>query len=394
MISVEMSTTQHKLLYLFYYVLDKRLSDKTLDVAIVTTVPIELQAVKKVLEKAGCPSFSDFQIRGTSDVVKVGGMSTKLQLQTSTYDVGVFCLFQTGHRQVTNFLRAVKYGVETKQVSRSGLLVMVGACAGFFDKVGIGTIMAPSIILAEGGNQDAETSESAAEAAYAEVRLDVQNGVQAASPYFCGYGWLDEYLPDEMKGTPSPPFLQDAILAELKKVQHEAMTVAQLHTALSSAHERWPTKATITRGVVKKALCILRDPKRGHVSQDGPKYSITEEGIRFIDEIESDSDFPRSDRSNPEVSHNTIMAGDLVFVGMACEQQAKLKADVHEMEGYGFLRHVQDHLMALNTCFVKTVTDYADEQSTTDYYQEYGTCLAAAFFLHVLKKNPALAAKK
>ena len=63
-----------------------------LDVVAVTTVSFELQAVRKVLVKGGCTSFTDFQMRDSSDEVLVGCVATKLQLQESTFNVGVFCL--------------------------------------------------------------------------------------------------------------------------------------------------------------------------------------------------------------------------------------------------------------------------------------------------------------
>ena len=97
-----------------------------LDVVVVTAVSIEFQAVRKVLVKAGCASITDFQIRDSSDEVLVGGVATKLQLQESTFNVGVFCPLQMGHEGATDFLQAIKYGVESKQVSGSEFLVMIG----------------------------------------------------------------------------------------------------------------------------------------------------------------------------------------------------------------------------------------------------------------------------
>ena len=388
---IHLACMQFFCLLLTFYVLDK------LDVVVVTAVKNELDAVRNVLERASYTQFSKFEILNSSGELQKGGMSIRLQLQKSSCHVGVFCLFRAGQDEVANFMRAIEIGVNSRQVSESGLLVMVGMCAGFSSKVEIGTIMSPYKISSKRGKLNEETGKLALDATYAEVCLDVTNAVDTALYFPIPYG---EYLPDEMKGTPSPRFLQDAILAELKKVQHEAMTVADLHTALSSAHRGWPK--IITTDVVEKALGILGKCKRIHVSiaQDGSrKYSITNEGIRFIREIESVSQiFPRRDRSNPDVSIKPVETGDLVLVGMATgEQQAKKSDDVgqrtasgYEMEGYYFLKYARDHL-PLKAWFVKTVTDHADEQSKMDYYQEYGTCLAAAFFMHVLKENPTLA---
>ena len=371
-----------------------------LDVVIVTAVPIELQAVKKVLEKVGCTSFPDYQIRNSSGGVEVGGIATKLQLEGSTFNVGVFLLLQMGHVGTTNLLQAIKYGVESKQVSGSGLLVMIGMCAGNPDKVKVGTIMTPSRISKEGGEGaklDAETGKREEAGADAKIRHAVLTAVQAASPQFCGYDWLRKYLPDEVKNTPSPPFLQDAILAALKKVHPNEMNVTEVLKGLFSAYENWPENV-ITKEVVKEALGIL---KREHVTENGKKFSINEKGINMIDDIESDSHFPRSDPPDPAVNNNPIIAGDLVRVGMTPELWGELKGQVgqrkasgFEMEGYGFLRYAEDHLTTFDTWFVKVVTDYATKQSKMDYYQYYGACLAAAFFVHVLEKNKSLAARK
>ena len=371
-----------------------------LDVVIVTAVPTEFQAVKRVLERVDCTPFRDHQIRNSSERVVAGGIDTKLQLKESTFNVGVFLLLKPGDVGTTDLLQAIKYGVESKQVSGSGFLVMIGMCAGNPDKVKVGTIMTPSRISKEGGEGaklNAETGKREEAGADAKIRHDVLTAVQAASPQFCGYDWLDKYLPDEVKNTPSPPFLQDAILAALKKVHPNEMNVSEVRRELFSAYKDWPENR-ITKEVVKEALGIL---KREHVTENGKKFSINEKGINMIDDIESDSNFPRSDPPHPDVNDHPIIAGDLVRVGMTPELWGELKDQVgqrkasgFEMEGYGFLRYAEDHLSTFDTWFVKVVTDYATEQSKMDYYQYYGACLAAAFFVHVLEKNKSLAARK
>ena len=368
-----------------------------LDVVVVTAVPIELRAVRKVLEKAGCTSFPNFQIRDSSDEVLVGGVATKLQLQKSTFNVGVFLLLQMGHEGATDFLQAIKYGVESKQVSESGLLVMIGMCAGNPDsKVKFGTIMTPQLIANEtgvGSKLDAKTGKFETSVADAKVSHRDCAAVQAASPEFCEYDWLDKYLPDEVKNTPSPLFLQDAILAALN-VHPNEMNVAEVHRKLFSAYENWP-ETIITKEVVKEALGIL---KCEYVTEDDKKFSINEKGRKCIKDIESDSDFPRSDSQDPEVNKNPMISGAFVLDDMTDKHWEKLKdqagnrkASGFDMEGYGYLSYAGKHLGMLTTWFVKVVTNFATKESKMDYYQHYGACLAAAFFLHVLEKNPYLA---
>ena len=93
-----------------------------------------------------------------------------------------------------------------------------------------------------------------------------------------------------------------------------------------------------------------------------------------------------------------MISGAFVRVGMTDEQWKKLKnqanqrkASGFDMEGYGYLSYAGKHLGMLTTWFVKVVTDYATKESKMDYYQDYGACLAAAFFLHILEKNAYLA---
>ena len=154
----------------------------------------------------------------------------------------------------------------------------------------IGTITTPQLIANEtgvGSKLDAKTGKFETSAADAKVSHRVCTAVQAASPEFCGYDWLDEYLPDEVKNTSSPPFLQDAILAALRNVHPNEMNVAEVHRELLRAYENWP-KNMIAKEVVKEALGILTGE---HVIEDDKKFSINEKGRKCIKDIESDSDF-------------------------------------------------------------------------------------------------------
>ena len=103
----------------FYRVTDNWFLENMLDVVLVTVVSIELQTVRKILEKAGCASFPDFQIR---DIQTKCWWAVWLPICSCRSRPLMFRLLQMGHLRPTNFLQAIKLIISDKSYTAVGRL--------------------------------------------------------------------------------------------------------------------------------------------------------------------------------------------------------------------------------------------------------------------------------
>ncbi|XP_062499427.1 uncharacterized protein LOC134176781 [Corticium candelabrum] len=375
-----------------------------LDVVIVTADDVEFDSVKKVLmKKFGC-KFSPFQIKKSETATKVplfGGTSTQLKFSdnsNSQYNVqvGLFKLLERGGVGVSQFLEAVRVGVkETNQVSKRGCLVMAGICAGNPDTVQMGSVMTPPSISRESTESDDNTPWISPDSKI-KLKLDVRAAIGAAHPRNDAneYEWLDKYLPEEYKSTPSPLHLQDAILDKLNRVCYKPMSVTEIADYIVQLHQWSSEGISFCNKMVKETLRTLEKCE-----------SVSKITFRIGEDKYILKSLPNLPQSNPElpkvkVIDRQMKLEDFARVGSTFDDWTKRKrnlrlgtgktTDADEMEGYEFLRFTDKHLDMLNVWFVKVVTSYATEKSTLKYYEEYGSCLATAFLLKVLETNAEL----
>ena len=369
-----------------------------LDVVIATAVRLEFDAVKLVLKEAGC-EVSDYQLVDQSSGTVVGGVATSFTCsnkrnETSTFNIGVFQLLEMGGEGAADFIHALnKCGIKSKQVSNTAFIVMVGMCAGNPTAVRLGDIMTPYKITKLAGKKDLKIGSLKPQATYAEVTKDIQRQVQAALPQHFDdeSNGVAKYLPRKVKNTPTPLLLQDSILRTLKMTK-DGLTLGQLQDKVHKKHPCWESNIAI-----EEAVGILRD-KFEWIEDVSEKLKITPSGEEHLARLTDSSSNPARVR----VHDIPMTSSDHVQVGMAKDEWEQLQRDVAQgklggldMEGYTFLRTAQDYLpLTIRRWFVKVVTDYATVETKMKYYQEYGTCLAASYLLHVLEVSPGLASRR
>jgi hypothetical protein len=205
--------------------------------------------------------------------------------------------------------------------------------------------------------------------------------------------WLDT-IPDKFKGgVPSPRYLYDVTLFELKKA--EKCSIGKLHKHIREKY-KWPQ--LISKKILEEV--IEHSKSQGyigvHTSQSSEEFSVNSKGQGYLKiKIDKLDVFPRVDH-NPEIHCGaSVVMGDYVDKSLTSDKEwNKLAHDAglkkvhgYEMEGYAFLNGMQDEgCETLTPLFIKTVADFGTKEYKMKdrYYQGYATTVAAAFLFHFL----------
>lgn len=202
-------------------------SPSQLDVLVVTAVPVEKEAARKVIEKAGCAFTKRSWRESTSRLDYDEGMwQYRVGSTTANLKIGLTKLTGAGCAATNNLIsqlrEAITLAKQSKQPVKLKCVAMVGVCAGNpnCDRLTLGDIIVPRSVATTGGKKTPEGLQP--DGKMVSQTFDIMQAVDSAKDFW-GTGkegassnnWVD-YLPDDVKDAPSPDRLQQAIKAQLQ----------------------------------------------------------------------------------------------------------------------------------------------------------------------------------